>query len=57
MAMIRYSKICYDNLTNNELKEMYLKFRSNSNYKSANQLSCLMDYLQQSNRLEAVLKC
>lgn len=57
MAMIRHSKIVYDNKTDKQLKEMYIKFKSNSNYKSANQFNCLLDYLIQSDRFEAVLKC
>lgn len=57
MAMIRYSRIIYDNLTNEQLKDLYLKFKSNSNFKSANQMTNLLDYLIKSERLEAVLSC
>lgn len=56
MAMIRYSRIVYDNLTDEQLKDLYLKFKSNSNFKSANQMTNLLDYLVKSQRLEAVLE-
>ena len=57
MTMIRYSKINYDTKTNKELQEMYIRFKENNSYKSANQFNCLLDYLIKSDRLEDVLKC
>lgn len=56
MAMIRYSKIVYDGLTDEQLKDLYLKIKSDNNFKSANQMTNLLDYLIKSERLEAVLK-
>lgn len=57
MAMIRYSKIVYNNLTNEQLKNLYLKIKADNNFKSANQMTNLLDYLIKSERLEAVLSC
>lgn len=57
MVMIRHSKINYANLTDKQLKHLYLKYRRNADYTQSNQLTCLIDYLSKSNRIEAVLKC
>ena len=57
MAMIRYTKIVYANLSDEQLKDLYLKIKADNNFKSANQLSNLIDYLITSNRMEAVLSC